>query len=108
MKRWTNDYKIVERVRNGWEPCLPLQSKLVGEGVYAILMEMGDVEYQCREDVKQILNDLGSPDRDKEFSSPKDLLGGKALHRYVAQRQSELALCELLKLFFKKLFRAGH
>jgi len=54
MERWTNDYKIAERVRNGWKPCFPLQSKLAGEGVYATLMEISDAEYEIRQKTKML------------------------------------------------------
>ena len=103
MERWVNDNKIVERVENGYIPVLPFESKEVGQGVFAILMTIPKVDYEVRQEVKQILNDLGSPDKDRHSFSASP--GGINLQRYVKMKIKQLSKLDLFKLFFRKLFR---
>lgn len=81
--------------------------KHVGGGVNAILMEMDDVEYQCRQDVKDILRDLRFSDIGIQKNEMRPV--GTHLQWYVEQKHkaklSQMTLIELSKLFFKKLLR---
>jgi len=100
MERWTNDYKIAERIFLGYRPVLPLQTKVVGAGVSAVLMETPDADYKASQENRQIRNDMLSP------------TGGKALERYIEQefkiRLHLMSKWGIFKLLIGKLFRTGY
>ncbi len=113
MQRWTNDYKIAERIIAGYRPVLPLQVQVhipgkpsikpvVFESEVAVLLEKPDADFRADQQRKHITNDL--------ITGEITGWDGKELYCHV---RKEIAIHlrmmtkrEVLKLFFRKVFKS--
>ena len=96
MERWVNDYKLAERIYQGYRPVLPFEAKDVGNNTTAIKMEISDAYYKSQYEDKQIKNDIISP------------FGGKDLTNFVKTefliKMSNKTTFWFFKIFIKKFF----